>query len=567
MTAVMNTFPCLEVMLMLKLNDIKAAFNKYIKECTSSIVFLVVFNIVTLPLTFIYPKIYQVLIDDVMFSRRTEKIWLVIIGILSLYLVQTIVSYIKVTHENKLNRSFGIGVRSDVWHNFINLSFQDKEKYSVGDVKQRVVDDVEKIGNFIKDQIVDRYYAYIMVMISAILIVFINPILTLICITLIPFLLWINDYIGKKSSEVNEEIRKVSDEYYGFTYNSLQFWKEIKLQNTEDSFVKRFSNYRDTLSKLGLKSIKYWGYNEVFNDFKNNYLNKVFVYIVGVFFIIKGRLTVGNLIMFAEYYGFCFNSLNTIITKNIEIKKNNPFYQRIIEIISIDTKTKTQDKSIINGDIKVEGLSFSYGENNIIKDCSFNVKSGDSLAIVGESGCGKTTLIKNLLGMLTPQQGTIYYSDKPLNEIMLSDLYDQVGVVMQDPFYFNLTIKENLMLASPEATEMQIKDACDAANILDFIITLENGFDTIIGENGIKLSGGQKQRLAIAQALLKQPKILFLDEATSALDEGNESIIMNNIKSYYPDMTVILISHKPSVIRLMNNRIELNKSKEILYEG
>ncbi len=552
---------------MLKSKAIKAAFNKYISECKRSIVFLVIFNIVTLPLTFIYPKIYQVLIDDVMLNKQTDKIWLLVISILVLYLVQTVVAYIKLTNENKLNKSFGTGVRLDVWHKLINLSYHDKEKYFVGDAKQRVVDDTEKIGNFLKDQIVDRYYAYIMVMGSAILIIFINPMLSLMCLTVIPFLLWINDYIGKRSSEVNEEIRKVSDEYYGFTYNSLQFWKEIKLQNAEISFVKRFSDYRDTLSKLGLKSIKYWGYNEVFNDFKTNYLNKVFVYVIGAFFIIKGRLTVGNLIMFAEYYGFCFNSLNTIITKNIELKKNNPFYQRIIEIISIDTKTETQDKYIINGDIKVDGLSFSYGENNIIKDCSFNVKSGDSLAIVGESGCGKTTLIKNLLGMLTPQQGTIYYSGKPLNEIMLSDLYDQVGVVMQDPFYFNLTIKENLMLASPEATEMQIKDACDAANILDFIITLENGFDTIIGENGIKLSGGQKQRLAIAQALLNQPKILFLDEATSALDEGNESMIMNSIKSYYPDMTVILISHKPSVIRLMNNRIELIKSKEILYEG
>ena len=159
----------------------------------------------------------------------------------------------------------------------------------------------------------------------------------------------------------------------------------------------------------------------------------------------------------------------------------------------------------------------------------------------------------------------IKYSDKSLNEIMLSDLYDQVGVVMQDPFYFNLTILENLRIAMPDASEEQIKKACCCARIYDFIESSEDGFNTVIGENGVKLSGGQKQRLAIAQALLRQPKILFLDEATSALDEQNEREILENIGIKYSDMTIILISHKPSVIKLMDKRINLTNTKELLY--
>lgn len=542
---------------MLTLNEIKAAFNKYIVECKQCLVFLVIFNIITLPVNFIYSKIYQVLIDDVMINKHSEKIGFVVISFLALFLTQTAVSFIKLTHENKLNKSFGIGVRLDIWRYFINLSFQDKEKFSIGDIKQRTVDDVEKVGNFINDQIVERYYAYIMVVASTILLVFINPILTLSCIAVIPLLLLFNNYIGKKSSEVNEEIRKVSDEYLDFTYNSLQLWKEIKLQNVENNYVKRFSDYMGILSQLGLKSIKYWGYNEIFNDFRTNYLNKVFVYVVGVFFIINGKITVGRLIMFSEYYLFCFNSLNTIITKNIEIKKNNPFYHRIVEIINSETKTITKQQITIKGDVKVDNISFFYGDNSILNNCSFNVASGERLAIVGKSGCGKTTLIKILIGMFILQQGEIRYSDELLDEILLSDLYNQVGVVMQDPFFFDMSIKANLMLASPSATEIHLIDACKAANILDFINTLENGFNSIIGENGVKLSGGQKQRLAIAQALIKQPKILFLDEATSAVDNNNESAIMENIKSYYPNMTIICVSHKPSIAKLTDRLIRI----------
>lgn len=550
---------------MLKRTEIKASFQKYIDLSKSAVRILLILNIAALPLTFVFPKLFQIIIDDVMTKGRLNKLLPVSIGIIVLFILQSLLSYIKLNYENKVNKNFNMAVRKDVWRKLLNMNFNQKDHFSIGDAKQRVVDDIEKIGNFIKDQIVDRYYNYFIVTFGAILILIINPIMALICSAVLPIILLVNDYIGRKSSEVNGEIRKIGDEYYGFCYNSLQFWKEIKLQNAEDSFLKTFTKYRNNLSKLGLKSIKYWGYGEVFNDFKTNYLNKVFVYILGVIFIIKGDLTVGTVVMFAEYYGYCFNALNAIVNKNIEIKKNNPYYSRIINVLKMDTEEEKSDVEI-DGDIIIEDLKFAYGSNNVITDFSFNVNKGDKIAITGESGCGKTTLIKNLLGMLDPQQGEIYYSEKSLKEIALSDLYAQVGVVMQDPFYFNLTIRENLKLASPEANEIQLKEACDAANILYFITSLDKGFDTVIGENGVRLSGGQKQRLAIAQALLKEPKILFLDEATSALDENNEREIMKNIHDNYPATTVILVSHKPSVIKLMKRQLVLAKSNQRRFD-
>lgn len=551
---------------MLKLRDIKTSFQKYIDYSWSAVRILLTINIAALPLTFVFPKLYQVLLDDVMAKGKLGKLFQICIGLIALFILQTFLSYIKQIYENKVSKNFNMAVRKDVWCKLLNMSFDQKDHFSIGDAKQRVVDDVEKIGNFIKDQIVDRYYNYFIVILGTILILIINPIMALICSAVLPIILLVNDYIGRKSSEVNGEIREIGDEYYGFCYNSLQFWKEIKLQNAEDSFLKTFTKYRNNLSKLGLKSIKYWGYGEVFNDFKTNYLNKVFVYILGVVFIIKGDLTVGTVVMFAEYYGYCFNALNAIVNKNIEIKKNNPYYSRIIDVLKMDTEEERSDVEI-DGDIVVEDLKFAYGSNNVIAGCSFKVNKGDKIAVTGESGCGKSTLIKLMLGMLNADSGEIYYSDKDIKEISLKSLYKQIGVVMQDPIFFDLSIIENLKLASPNATDERIESCCKAACIFDFIESLPNGYGTIIGENGVRLSGGQKQRLAIAQTILKQPEILFLDEATSALDESNEREIMDNIRKNYPEMTVMLVSHKPSVIALLDKRLEINDKQGVLYEN
>ena len=554
------------MLFVLKLRDIKTSFQKYIDYSWSAVRTLLTINIAALPLTFVFPKLYQVLLDDVMAKGKLGKLFQICIGFIALFILQTFLSYIKQIYENKVSKNFNMAVRKDVWCKLLNMSFDQKDHFSIGDAKQRVVDDVEKIGNFIKDQIVDRYYNYFIVILGAILILIINPIRALICSAVVPIILLVNDYIGRKSSEVNGEIREIGDEYYGFCYNSLQFWKEIKLQNAEDSFLKTFTKYRNNLSKLGLKSIKYWGYGEVFNDFKTNYLNKVFVYILGVIFIIKGDLTVGTVVMFAEYYGYCFNSLNAIVNKNIEIKKNNTYYSRIIDVLKMDTEEEKSDVEI-DGDIIIEDLKFTYGSNNVITGCSFKVNKGDKIAVTGESGCGKSTFIKLMLGMLNADSGEIHYSGKDIKEISLKSLYKQIGIVMQDPIFFNLSIIENLKLASPNATDEQIESCCRVACIFDFIESLPNGYGTIIGENGVRLSGGQKQRLAIAQAILKQPEILFLDEATSALDESNEREIMDNIRKNYPEMTVMLVSHKPSVIALLDKRLEINDKQGVLYEN
>lgn len=244
---------------MLKLRDIKTSFQKYIDYSWSAVRTLLTINIAALPLTFVFPKLYQVLLDDVMAKGKLGKLFQICIGFIALFILQTFLSYIKQIYENKVSKNFNMAVRKDVWCKLLNMSFDQKDHFSIGDAKQRVVDDVEKIGNFIKDQIVDRYYNYFIVILGAILILIINPIMALICSAVLPIILLVNDYIGRKSSEVNGEIREIGDEYYGFCYNSLQFWKEIKLQNAEDSFFENVYEIQKQPFKTWLKIYKILG--------------------------------------------------------------------------------------------------------------------------------------------------------------------------------------------------------------------------------------------------------------------------------------------------------------------
>lgn len=353
-----------------------------------------------------------------------------------------------------------------------------------------------------------------------------------------------------RDRKVNEEIRQVNEKYYSSTHSSLQFWREIKAQNTEEAFIERFVRFRRKLAKLGLRSIRYWAYTEVFNDFKANYLTKVLVYIIGAFFLIRGELTVGVLIMYAEYFSMLFSALDSVNSKRAALKINAPYYQRIFETLSFpEEEDESRIEVNISGRVAIRDLCFGYQEGKeVLHHVDLTVDPGDYIAVIGKTGCGKTTLAKLLLGLYTPQEGEITFDGINLQDICRENFYEQIGVVMQDSYLFNISIRENLLLYKENATEEELSSACRKANIYDFIAGLPEGYDSIIGERGVKLSGGQKQRLAIAGALLKSPKLIIFDEATSSLDRESEEIIHHSINEISKDTTVIVITHKPAAV-------------------
>jgi len=432
----------------------------------------------------------------------------------------------------------------------------------------RLIDDVDCLSNFIKSQVVDYFFAFIMTGFSLYMCLQVNWQMTLWCLTIIPVVFLINWLIGSGTKKVNEEIRIAHSEYYTSTHNSLQFWREIKSQNAEQIFIERFKHHREIISRLGLRFIRFWAFSEIFNDFKANYLTRAFVYIIGAFFVIQGQLKVGVLIMFAEYFALLFGALDTINGKNVELRTNTPYYKRIFETLHFPTSGDKEKHEIETlQQITVSNLEFGYHqEKTILRNIDLTVNKGDYIAIVGKTGCGKTTLAKLLLGLYEPQSGDIQYNDISLSELCKEKLYAQIGVVMQDSFLFDMTIRENLMLSKLTASDDEIITACIRSNIMGFIDSLPERFDTVIGERGIKLSGGQKQRLCIARVLLKQPRIVIFDEATSALDKESEDVINDSINQIAENTTVIVIAHKPTMI-LRAKRIIVMEDGKIVDSG
>lgn len=542
--------------------------KQYVYPIRWSVTALVILSLISLPISLISPRFFQILVDEVMYQKNGSIFWVVVLGMLSIFILRLILDSISLKLNNRVHNSFVYQLRKAVFDKYKKTPVSFIEKKEVGELKMRMMDDIDVLGNFIGDQIVSYIYGLLLLIFTIAVSVRISWQMTLFCILILPIVFIVDNLIGNGTRRINERIRDVNSKYYTSTYNSLQFWREIKAQGSEQLFIERFSGFRAVLAKLGLKSIRFWAYQEVFSDFKSNYLTKVLVYIIGAFFVAKNQISVGTLIMFSEYFSMLFSSLESLNAKRIALKTNEPYYKRVFNTFSFpeEHEETIHLESIENG-ISLKNVWFSYLETPpILKDISLRINKGDYVAIVGKTRCGKTTLAKLLLGLYETQSGDILLDNINIKNVSRKDLSNLLGVVMQDNYLFNTSIRENLLIANESATEQEMIEACEKANIYDFILEQPKGFDTVIGERGAKLSGGQKQRISIAAALLRKPQVLIFDEATSALDRQSEDIINDAINRISEDVTVIVIAHKPETV-LRAKKVVVMEEGRIVAQG
>lgn len=497
------------------------------------IIILSLCSFATIPVSIFSPRIFRFLIDNVIGEQKQELFIYVVVGLLSIYCLRYFIDCGKLYSSNIFLNKFTLLARKSVLNKYLKTSYKNILKFNESDLKMRLFDDIDNLGNFLKEQVIDYLCGLIMIVALLFLCFFINKTMLFICISLIPIVLLIDITIAKGTSKINEKIRIENEQYYSFEYNSIQFWKEIKSQCLEKAMISKFKDYRKNLAKLGLVFIRYWLYRELFNDFKANYLNKVLIYIIGAFFVINNQLSVGNLILFGEYFSLLFNEISNTYNKNVLLKTNMPFYKRFKETLLLPEENMgcVECKDLFP--IEFKNVEFSYSENSkaVLKNINFKINKFDYILLTGKSGIGKTTLLKLMLGIISPDNGEITVGGVPIEKINKESMLKKIGIVMQDSFFFNMTVKENLLMVNSSASDKEILDICKKVNILDFINRLPNGINTKIGENGINISGGQRQRLALAQALIKKPEILVLDEPTSSIDNFSEKKIYKEIEN------------------------------------
>lgn len=500
-------------------------------------------------LSIIGPMLYLVLINRVMIDKQMSLLPLVIMGYIGIYLLQTLGIVINKRIYNKLFVKFNLKIKTQILSIFTKMDVSTYAKYTVGDLKNRIDSDVAVIEKFFNTHILDYFYAVASAIIIAVILLFMNWILALTGLVMVPISFWFVKIMRKRANKVSEQQRKLQGEYESFLHVTFQNWKQIKANNLQESRNEVLQDFRGNLSKLFVKKQIYWYINRAFIAFKDFFITRMNLYFIGGLLIINGRMDVGLLLAFMNYYAQFFNNIASITESLLGLKNDAPSIDRTLEIINIEIHSKPKVKGL--GDsISLKKLCFRYQNEQpvVLNNVSFSVNPKEHIAIVGRSGCGKTTLSKLIMGLYEPLSGTICIGDTDINTISFESIGRKIGIVLQNPPLFNLTIRENLQFAKKQASDDELMCVCKKANIYDFIDALPKRFDTIIGERGIKLSGGQKQRLSIARTLLQNPDIIIFDEATNSLDSENEKAIVGAINELSKGKTVITIAHRLSTI-------------------
>lgn len=500
-------------------------------------------------LSIIGPMLYLVLINRVMIEKQMSLLPLVIMGYIGIYLLQTLGIVINKRIYNKLFVKFNLKIKTQILSIFTKMDVSTYAKYNIGDLKNRIDSDVAVIEKFFNTHILDYFYAIASAVIIAVILLFMNWILALTGLVMVPISFWFVKIMRKRANKVSEQQRKLQGEYESFLHVTFQNWKQIKANNLQESRNEVLQDFRGNLSKLFVKKQIYWYINRAFIAFKDFFITRMNLYFIGGLLIINGRMDVGLLLAFMNYYAQFFNNIASITESLLGLKNDAPSIDRTLEIINIEIHSKPKVKGL--GDsISLKKLCFRYQDEQpvVLDNVSFSVNPKEHIAIVGRSGCGKTTLSKLIMGLYEPLSGTICIGDTDINTISFESIGRKIGIVLQNPSLFNLTIRENLQFAKKQASDDELMCVCKKANIYDFIDALPKRFDTIIGERGIKLSGGQKQRLSIARTLLQNPDIIIFDEATNSLDSENEKAIVGAINELSKGKTVITIAHRLSTI-------------------
>ncbi|MBQ4467977.1 MAG: ABC transporter ATP-binding protein [Firmicutes bacterium] len=401
-----------------------------------------------------------------------------------------------------------------------------------------------------------------------------NWILALLGIAVIPLFVLPTRKAGKTRWTITREAQEANDEVNGILNETLSVSGQllVKLFGKEDQEYERYKTVNERMIKLNIKErmAGRWFF-VVLNTVTS--IGPMLLYLVGGILIMQYQsdLTVGDITVMVALLGKTYMPVNSLLNIQVDWMRSMAMFTRVFEYFDMPVEIENPEDPVIpkasTGEVEFEHVDFSYdGERHILKDVTFSLKSGKSIAIVGPSGSGKSTIINLIPRLYDVNAGTVKFDGVDVRKLDLNFLRSNVGIVSQETYLFNGTIRDNLQYAEPSATEEDMINALKKANIYDFVSSQEKGLDTEVGNRGLKLSGGEKQRISIARVLLKDPALLIFDEATSALDSISEAKIQEAIEPIIKERTSILIAHRLSTI-LAADEILVVKDGEVVERG
>lgn len=444
-------------------------------------------------------------------------------------------------------------IRKKLYNHLQALSARFYANNQVGQVISRVINDVEQTKDFILTGLMNIWLDCITIIIALSIMFFLDVKLTLAALFIFPFyILTVYVFFGRLRKLTRERSQALA-EVQGFLHERVQGISVVKSFAIEDNEAKNFDKKNTNFLTRVLKHTRWNAYSFAAINTVTD-IGPIIVIGVGAYLAISGSITVGTLAAFVGYLELLFGPLRRLVASFTTLTQSFASMDRVFQLIDEDYDIKNgvgaQPIEIKQGRIDIDHVSFQYNDNEapILKDINLSIEKGETVAFVGMSGGGKSTLINLIPRFYDVTSGQILIDGHNIKDFLTGSLRNQIGLVQQDNILFSDTVKENILLGRPTATDEEVVEAAKMANAHDFIMNLPQGYDTEVGERGVKLSGGQKQRLSIARIFLNNPPILILDEATSALDLESESIIQEALDVLSKDRTTLIVAHRLSTI-------------------
>ena len=421
-----------------------------------------------------------------------------------------------------------------------------------GSLTSRVVNDVNALEGMIQASATRLAGQAFSIVVVASIIVWMNWRLALLNLVIVPLLAVITLHYQEPLRQASRGIRKRIGEMTAISTEAVSNIQVVKSFASEKLERARFGDENETYVKLNLDRRKDVGMMEALITLTSEYAVGA-VLLLGGWMVVGGSLTLGELTAFLLYQGQLTRPVMSVLFFNNQLQAGMAALERVAELLESEPEAQGDIEDRPAGDIRFEGVTFTFptGDRPALRDVDFEIGSGTTVALVGPSGAGKTTVTKLIGRLYDPESGTVRLGGRDVRDYTLETLRRAVAIVPQEPTLFSGSVRENIRYADPDASDEQIEGAARMANAHTFIVSLPDGYETEIGERGVKLSGGQKQRVAIARAILKEASVLILDEATSALDSESEAVIQDALEGLFAErsgVTSLVIAHRLSTI-------------------
>ena len=553
-------------------------YMRFVKPYRWLLVWTIVIGIVKFAIPLFLPWLVQIILDDILLEEglsaeeKTRQLFTWIgIAIFLFFVIRPPIEYYRQYFAQNLSNNILFDIRKELYGHLQKLSLKYYANTRAGEVISRVINDVEQTKSFVMTGLMNLWLDLATIVIVIAIMFSMDVKLTIVSLIALPFYAFsVKYFFGRLRSLTRARSQALAgvQSYLHERVTGMSIIKSFTLERHEQAI------FDETNGEFLNKALDHSRWNAKSFAVVNTITDIAPLLVIGFagYQVIQENLTIGIMVAFYAYIERLYGPLRRLVSSSTTLTQSIASMDRMFELMDetydVEDKPRAMELVDANGKLAFENVSFQYEEDGsrVLEGVDFSIEPGQTAAFVGMSGGGKSTIVSLIPRFYDASEGAVKIDDRNVKDVTLRSLRSQIGIVLQDNILFSDSVKQNILMGKPDATEEEVIAAAKAANAHDFIMGLPEGYDTKVGERGVKLSGGQKQRVAIARVFLKNPAILVLDEATSALDLESEALIQESLDRLVHDRTTIVIAHRLSTITHADKIFVVDHGK-IVEEG